>query len=91
MATAAPENVTQLVAQLSTADLIFGHQYKACDILTAELAKMGDRVQELLQANNDYLERARKAERELAVARNVAKMAIIVAGEMAKQLPEVQL
>lgn len=83
--------MTQVVAQLSRNDLHFGHQEAALKLLLADCIAREKRVDELLQANNEYLERARKAERELAQARNVAKMAVIVAGEMAKQLPEVTL
>jgi hypothetical protein len=48
------------------------------------------RITELLQANNELLERARTAERALIEARRVAQMAIIVAGEIAKSLPSCQ-
>lgn len=83
--------MTQLRAQLARNDLQFDHQEAALKLLLADYLAHEKRVEELLQANNESLERARKAERELAQARNVAKMAVIVAGEMAKQLPEVTL
>lgn len=45
------------------------------------------RLTELLAHNNELLERARAAERDVLAMREVARMAIIVAGEIAKQLP----
>lgn len=45
------------------------------------------RLTELLAHNNELLERARKAERELIHMLEVARMAVVVAGEIAKQLP----
>lgn len=83
--------MTQLFAQLASNDLHYGHQEAALRLLRLKTETDERRIDELLQVGNEYLERARKAERELADARNVAKMAIIVAGEMAKQLPEVKL
>jgi hypothetical protein len=50
-----------------------------------------DRVSELLRHNNELLERCRAADRETIVAREVARKAIIVAGEIAKTLPEGKL
>lgn len=50
-----------------------------------------DRVSELLRHNNELLERCRAADRETIVARELARKAIIVAGAIAKQLPEGKL
>lgn len=44
------------------------------------------RVTELLQANNELLERARTAEADALRMRDIARMAVVVAGEMSKEL-----
>lgn len=49
------------------------------------------RVTELLTSNNELLERCRQADRDTIQAREIARKAVIVAGEMAKCLPEGKL
>jgi hypothetical protein len=43
-------------------------------------------VTELLHANNALLERARTAEADARHMREIARMAVVVAGEMGKEL-----
>lgn len=48
-------------------DIQVEHMTKVVEVATADMRKQHDlRVQELLDANNDYLERARSAESEAA-------------------------
>lgn len=62
------------------------------DAAMAHLLKMHDqRVTELLTSNNELLKRCRQADRDTIQAREVARKAIVVAGEMAKYLPEGKL
>jgi len=62
--------------------------YKIVDAALRHLRGVHDaRVTELLAHNNELLERCRQADRNTIEAREVARKAIIVAGEIAKQLP----
>lgn len=64
----------------------FCDQELAANVLRGFMDATERRIEDLINTNNQYLERARKAEAALKGAESLARSAVIVAGEIAKRL-----